>query len=915
MIGRFINRILIISTIVLVIGFTLIANFLYKKTDETILHILETSIKKELNTLETLIIDQEEQANRQLLYKTKIVNNYINSKIITIQTFKSQVSIININTKEESVGQIRPILIGKKIINESFVKYLKYLSNSHIAILQKFEDGYIITYTDIDDLKKLGYKYYFPINSDIAIYIENKQTYVKKTIIKDKVYKLGIVPLFNGDKIAGAILILDDKWFSDKFKNFFESQTYIENGYSILLDEGANLILHPILKGENIKNTTIFYKIFSNRNSKEIVKIEYIWPETSTGKEKILYIKYLPQYGYYIGIAVFKEKFKTYIAKFKLYYILAVIISLVFAVIFILITESILLQRIKNVSNKFEKFADGEIPEKINISGENYIALEKTFNKIVDNFVKYTKFARELSKGNYSYKFNPVSNQDVLGKELIKIKDHLENVHKDIEKREKEEKIRAWRNAGIEKFINILSHREQELNKWSFQIIKTAVQYLNAFQGGLFILEEDETNPEKKFFNLIASYAFNEEKLLNRKISVTSGIFAKLYKSPKILYIEQLKENYLIITSALGQVKPQSIVLVPLIYNNVLIGAMELDSFQKIEKYQLEFLEEIAGHISASLSSWKVAQETEMLLKRYQKQSEKFTLQQKELEQKNQQLVNLDKKYKNLELEYKTTLKLINHFAYVLELDENGKILSVNDKFASLYGKNNSFFVKKFINEFTGFDILSNEYKFKWEQILNGKIINTIETITISEKTIWLNEYFVAIKDTDNNFVKVYLIALDITETKMLERQLRFQIKEISKETRLLRREERKLKKEKEEFEKQKKQYQFLLNLYDKTLGRIILNPQKIIINANDWIAKILLYEKKEILEQSFENLLLKAEISKFNQTFNLAIDNKEITDTFQLLRKDGNSVKLTIHFFIQEIDKKKQNIYLLIQP
>ncbi len=915
MIGRFINRILLVSIIVLIIFFALIASFLYNKTNDIVIDFIETTVKKDLSTLENLIIDQEEQANKQFLYRIKIINNYINSQTISEQHIRTQIPVININTQEENIAILSPILIQGRPIDENFVKYIKFLSNTPIAIVQKFEDGYVVTFSDIDDLKRHGSKYYFPNNSEVALYIENKQTFVEKIKIKDNIYKLGIVPIFLGKNIKGAILLLNDQWFSEKFKTFFESQVYLNKGYPVLIDEQGNLLLHPLLEGENIKNTNIFYRIFSAKNTKNILKIEYRWPETASGQQKILYVKYMPQYGYFLAISLYKDDFYNYTQKFKTYYIIAVFLSLIISLIFILIIENLILQKINNVRKRLEQLSLGTIGEKIDIKGDNYIALEKVYNHLIDNFKKYTAFAAELSKGNYQYQFTPISNSDILGYNLLKIREHLQNVHKDIEKREQEERIRAWRNAGIEKFINILSHREEELSKWSFQIIKAGVEYLDAFQGGLFILEQDEQD-QQPYFTLIACYAFNEEKIIDRKVPASAGLFAKLYKTPEILYIENIEENYQIITSALGQVKPNAIVLVPLIYNNLLIGAMEIDSFKKLEQYQLEFLKEIAGHISANLSSWKVAQETEHLLKRYEQQTEQFKQQQKELQEKIQQLSTLNTQYKNLEKEYNTTLNLIDQFAYRVELDENGKILSVNDKLASLYEKANSFFVGKYISEFTGFDILNPKYKEKWEQMLSGKIISTEESITLKEEqTIWMQQYLVAIRDTSNNIIKVLFIAIDITEARMLERQLRIQVKEISKETRILRREERKLRKEKEEFEKQKKQFEFLLNLYDKTTGRIVLNRSKKIIEVNTWIAEILNYTPEEMLNKPFENYILQTEKAKFYNNFKLALEHKEISDSYQFLRKDGNAIKLTIHFFLQDENKKNIKIYMLISP
>ncbi len=913
MIGRYINRIILIASLVMIIVFTGISLFLYNKTTRLIVNYIENSLYREVNSLADLITDQNDITNKNFFYKIKIVTNYINSKIISEAKQPIQLPVYNINTQEENIALIRPLLIQGQPFDEKTAQYLKFLSQTNIAVLQKFDDGYIITYSDLDIFKTSGNRYYFPNSSDIAFYINNKQFFFDKIKIKDKTFKAGIIPIFIGKEIKGAILLLTENLFSSKFQTYFESRTYLKRGYPVLIDQEGTLILHPALEGENIHNTALFFKVFSAKNHKGVVKIEYKWPETQVGDDKILYIKYLPNLNYYVGISIFKDDLYSYTQKFRIYYILAIIISLITVIAFFFLMESIFLNRINSVRERLEMLSQGQIPEPIEISGENYIALEKIYNKIIDNFRKYSDFARELSKGNYDYEFIPVGNKDILGEHLLNIQQRLKQVYQDIQTREKSEKIRAWRNQGVEKFIDILSRREQELTKWSFEIIKAAVEYVDAFQGGLFVLEEEED--EEPYFTLLASYAFNEEKLVERKIPAYVGLFAKLYKAPKLLYIDNFPGEYQIITSALGQVQPKSVILVPLMYDNKLIGAIELDAFHSFEQYQLEFLEEIANHISASLSSWKVAQETQRLLKKYEEQTQKYEQQQIELQNKVKQLEQLSRDYKTLKLEYETTIKIIDEFTYRAVLDTNGKITDVNYRFSSLYQKNRDFFLNKYISEFSGFDIINPEYKTKWDDVLKGRIVNTIEKIKINDQDYWLNEYFIGVKDANGQVTHVIFLALDITELKMLERQLKIQVKEISKETRLLRKEERKLRKEKEQFEKEKKQLKFILDLYNKTLGRIVLNRNKIILEANPWITNLLAYTPEEMIDKPFDNFILQSEKSKFDQAWELALEGQEITETIQFLRKDGNASELNVYFYLDNSDRKNIKVYLLLMP
>ncbi len=264
-----------------------------------------------------------------------------------------------------------------------------------------------------------------------------------------------------------------------------------------------------------------------------------------------------------------------------------------------------------------------------------------TENEIINNLVGNLKEARSyinnITNGDYEVEWTGMTsdlrpfNENNLAGELIKMK------HKMIEVK-KEDEIRMWTTEGLAKFAEIVRSDFQDLTEMCDSITSNIVKYLNANQGGLFLVMEDEDNNNEIFIELKGCYAYDRKRFVDKKILPGQGLIGQTFKEGTTLYLKEIPDNYVNITSGLGESTPSTLLIVPLIVNENIVGLIEVASFEEYKPQQIEFVEKVGEIIASSLNAIKTNEKTKKILEISQEQAEQMQAQEEEMRQNMEEL-------------------------------------------------------------------------------------------------------------------------------------------------------------------------------------------------------------------------------------------------------------------------------------
>jgi PAS domain S-box-containing protein len=240
-----------------------------------------------------------------------------------------------------------------------------------------------------------------------------------------------------------------------------------------------------------------------------------------------------------------------------------------------------------------------------------------------------SQFIEAVSAGNYDIELNGESDDGNLTNTLITMRNKLKQNAEDDRKRN-------WATTGLAQVGEILRASGQSSTDLYDSIIKFVVKYTKSNQGGLFILNDDEE--KNHFLELVACYAFERKKYLTRQIQIGDGLVGQCFMEGQRIYLLEVPQEYVSITSGLGGANPNALLIVPMKVNDKIYGVIELASFHKFEEYEIELVEKLAENIASTISNVRVNDTTRVLLEKTQQQAEEMKSQEEEIRQNMEEL-------------------------------------------------------------------------------------------------------------------------------------------------------------------------------------------------------------------------------------------------------------------------------------
>jgi PAS domain S-box-containing protein len=354
---------------------------------------------------------------------------------------------------------------------------------------------------------------------------------------------------------------------------------------------------------------------------------------------------------------------------------------------------------------------------------------------------------------------------------LIRLRDKL------LQYAEKDQQ-RLWAAEGLSKFMNLIKGDTHAQTNFYDKILSFLINYLNANQGGIFLL--NDADPQAVYLELTACYAYSKKKYLDKRIEVGQGLVGQCFLEKETAIFTNLPKDYIQITSGLGESTPAFLLIVPLKFNDDVLGVIEIASFDKLESYQVEVVEKIMESLASVSINIRNAKRVDLLLQEAEVKAKKLQEQEENLKQNIEELQSTQEEMVRNEAELARQSNLLKFIIDSIPFpifvkDELGRYTIVNRAEARLFNLQD----KELIGKDDRY-LVSDEAEWKVIQESDMKVLASDEPIELplqSFSTVNGTRYI--FKTTKIPFVNevtgkknILGVSIDLTEKLQLEKKL-----------------------------------------------------------------------------------------------------------------------------------------------
>jgi two-component system sensor histidine kinase/response regulator len=184
-------------------------------------------------------------------------------------------------------------------------------------------------------------------------------------------------------------------------------------------------------------------------------------------------------------------------------------------------------------------------------------------------------------------------------------------------------------------------------------------------------------------YTLLASYGYRERKHLNNSFTLGEGLVGQCVMEKSTITLTA-PQDYIRINSGLGEGPPASIIVLPVVHNDRVLGVLEMASFQQFGAREKAVLEALLPTLSTSMEILDRNLRTRELLASTQEQAERME----------KQAAQLEEQQVEMEAQQAELLETENWFRSIIETapdgmlvtDAAGRILLTNPNAEATFG-------------------------------------------------------------------------------------------------------------------------------------------------------------------------------------------------------------------------------------
>ena len=273
---------------------------------------------------------------------------------------------------------------------------------------------------------------------------------------------------------------------------------------------------------------------------------------------------------------------------------------------------------------------------------------------LIENLGRASHFIRQISQGDYSVTWEGITddNQQANQENLAGALTHMRGQMKQMKQADQQ---RLWSTEGLSKVAEITRKYQDDAQLLADSLLSYLVSYTESNQGSLFFLQEDKTGGSH--LALAACYAYDKKKHAEKTVKIGQGLAGQTYQERKTMHLTKIPDQYVAITSGLGEATPNALLIVPLIFNEQAMGVLEVATFNTFQAHKIAFLENVGEIIASAVATVRMNERTKALLEQSQEGTEMLRAQEEEMRQNMEEIQATQEEMERKAKEYEAIIE------------------------------------------------------------------------------------------------------------------------------------------------------------------------------------------------------------------------------------------------------------------